>query len=188
MKDKHVKSGISSFNSKDTSLLQLKKLGKWAAEIFAIVGIVAGIAMWQTRDMLDTDGTNTIPNQQLVSLDGSVQPLLKEGRKTLVYFWAPWCNICAVSIGSLQSVDSSQLDIVTIALDYESLESVEQFVQEHGVTATVLLGTAQTRQQFQIKGYPSYYLLNEDAQVVAKSFGFNTGIGIRIKQWLADLR
>lgn len=163
----------------------LKKSGKWTIEIIAIIGIVLGISAWQTRDMLAADGSVALTNPNLVSIEGEVLPLLASDKRTLVYFWAPWCNICSVSIGSLENVDAASLNIVTVAMDYDSLESVEKFVSEHAVESKVLLGNEQLKRQFQILGYPSYYLVDEDAKVVAKSFGLNTSIGIRLKDWLS---
>lgn len=158
---------------------------KWAIEISLFIAILVAITLWQTRDMHATVGSVKIDNTYMVSLKGETHPLLEEGRSTLVYFFAPWCNVCALSINSIESVDTSDIDIVVVALDFDSIEAVQAFVDEHQVTATVLLGTNELKKQFQIKGYPSYYILDESAYVVAKSFGFNTGIGIKLKQWLA---
>ena len=164
-----------------------KKLVKLALELAAIIAIVYGVSAWQARDMLTSDGSHSIDAMQLVSLQGEVESLYQQKRRTLVYFWAPWCSICAVSIGSLDNVNEDDFDIVTIAMDFENLESVQAFVDKHDVQSRVLLGNEQLRQQFSIQGYPSYYLLDENANVVAKSFGLNTSIGIKVKDWVSRL-
>lgn len=190
-------SGITKLSKKNHSLKNIfikklslknltpKKIARFILEIGVIVAIVAGISIWQTRNMLETDGSFSIPPINLVTVEGEVQPLYNPERRTLVYFWAPWCSVCAISIGSLDNVNSEELDIVTIAMDFDSIESVEAFVEKHEVTSKVLLGNEQMRNMFKIHGYPSYYLLDEDAQVVAKSFGLNTAIGIKLKDWLS---
>ncbi|MBE1302097.1 MAG: redoxin domain-containing protein [Alteromonadaceae bacterium] len=165
--------------------LNIVTIRKWAIEITLLIALVVAITLWQTRDMHATDGSVKIENTYMVSLEGATYPLLQDGRNTLVYFFAPWCSICALSIGSLESVDTTDIDIVVVALDYDSIEAVQAFVEEHQVASRVLLGTNELKESFQIKGYPSYYILDESAHVVAKSFGFNTGIGIKLKQWLA---
>lgn len=166
------------------SKFSARKVIKWSGEILLILAVITGIGIWQTRNMLETDGSAAIPDMQLVSMDGKVESLFDSRRHTLVYFWAPWCSVCAISIGSLDSVNNEDLNIVTIAMDFDSIESVEAFVDEHNVSSKVLLGNEQIRQFFRVRGYPSYYLLNKDAKVVAKSFGLNTSIGIKLNHWL----
>lgn len=173
-----------------TSILRqmtAKKLAKSVLELGAIIGIIYGVSAWQAKDMLSSDGSHRIDAMRLVSLQGKVHSLYEPKRRTLVYFWAPWCSICAVSIGSLNNVDEEDFDIVTIAMDFEDLESVQAFVDKHQVQNRVLLGNEQLRQQFKIRGYPSYYLLDENANVVAKSYGLNTAIGIKLKDWASRI-
>ena len=181
-------SSSSSFNKLASSAIarfNLRKATKWSGEIVLILAVVRGISLWQTRNMLETDGSATIPDMQLVSMQGNVESLFDSRGHTLVYFWAPWCSVCAISIGSLDNVDNEDLNIVTIAMDFDSIESVEAFVNEHNVSSKVLLGNEQIRQFFQVQGYPSYYLVNKEAKVVAKSFGLNTSIGIKLNHWLS---
>lgn len=174
---------LTSIKSKITG----KKLLTWSVELVVIVAIVYAVSAWQARNMLESNGSQSIDAMQLVSLQGEVQSLYQTNRRTLVYFWAPWCSICAVSIGSLDNVDEEDFDIVTIAMDFEDLEAVQAFVDKHEVQSLVLLGNEQLRRQFKIQGYPSYYLLDENANVVAKSFGLNTSIGIKVKNWVSRM-
>lgn len=150
-----------------------------------MVSIVLAVSAWQTRNMLATDGSEELANVNLVTMQGDVTPMLKPGQRTLIYFWAPWCSVCAISIGSLDNVNEEALTIVTVAMDFDSIGAVEQFVSDHEVSSTVLLGNEELRHMFKLQGYPSYYLVNEDAKVVAKSVGLNTSIGIRLKDWLS---
>lgn len=144
------------------------------------------VSALRSHGMLSSDGSVTVESSNLVTLDGRVQPLLKGEKRTLVYFFAPWCSVCAVSIGSIDGIESEELEVVAVALDYAAIEDVEQFVARHDVNASVLLGNNNLKRQFKIKGYPSYYLINEESEVVARSFGFNTSTGIKVKNWLAD--
>ncbi|XOV77516.1 MAG: TlpA family protein disulfide reductase [Aestuariibacter sp.] len=157
---------------------------KYAIQVLLFVAVFMIVDGYQTRGMLGPE--NDIPQlqQALVSLEGDVHPLVQPDRRTLVYFFAPWCRICALSIGSLNKLQDPSLDVVAVALDYQNIESVKAFVNEHQLRKLVLLGTQETRQQFKVPGYPSYYLFDEQGNVVAKSFGLNTSFGIKIKDWL----
>ena len=63
--------------------------------------VFLGLLAYQTRDMLATDGQSA-PDLQGITLQGEVYNLadLSE-RPALVYFFAPWCRICAASAGNL---------------------------------------------------------------------------------------
>lgn len=167
------------------SKLNGKRLKKVAFELFVVVLIILAFQMWQSKDMLETDGSVTVEPVTTVSLQGETLTLFDQPQNTLIYFFAPWCRVCAWSIGSLEEIDKSDTNIVVIAMDYESVEAVERFVQEHNVNVPVALGNRAVGQQFSIKGYPSYYLLNENNQVIAKHFGYTTSTQIKLQQWLA---
>jgi thiol-disulfide isomerase/thioredoxin len=159
------------------------KLKGWSKELAIFAVIFFGITAWQTKDMLGTDGSVEVAATVLPSLAGNTMPLTENGKPTLVYFFAPWCNICKLSIGNLEGVNSDKFNIVTVALDYDSIEAVESFAQEQDLTVPVLLGTQDLKQRFKIKGYPSYYLLDENRKVVSKSYGYSSTLGMKLRAW-----
>lgn len=160
---------------------------RWALEALIFLLVIYGISRWQSREMLPSDGSEMVSPMTLVTLEGDTQSLFQPGQRTLVYFWAPWCRVCALSIGSLQNVENDKLRVVTVAMDFDSIEAVTEFVQNHQVTAPVMLGNQQLSKEFQIQGYPSYYLLDEQGSIVAKSIGLNTSIGIKLNDWLSRI-
>lgn len=171
---------ISTLKSK----LNWKTAKKVAYEVVTIAVIVLLFQLWRAKDMLDTDGSVVVDPVTTVSLQGEPITLFDKPQKTLIYFFAPWCRVCSWSIGSLEGIDDAKMNIVVIAMDYETVEEVEQFVQDHNVNVQVALGNRAVGQQFSIKGYPSYYLLNDDNQVVAKHFGYTTSTQIKLQDWL----
>lgn len=154
----------------------------WTRDILLIVGVFVGITTWQARDMLDTDGSVIIQQQNLVSLQGEVLPLLSDEKPNLIYFFAPWCQICALSIGNLDYLNPESVNVVVIALDFGAKEEVQAFVDKHEVHNTVLLGHDALKQQFSVQGYPSYYLVDQNNTVVSSSFGYSTAIGLKLRE------
>jgi thiol-disulfide isomerase/thioredoxin len=155
----------------------------WGKELAIFAVIFFGITAWQTKDMLGTDGSVEAAAAVLPSLSGDTRSLTESGKPTLVYFFAPWCNICKLSIGNLEGLDNDKFNIVTVALDYDSIEAVQAFAQEQELSMPVLLGTNDLKQEFKIKGYPSYYLLDKDRKVVSKSYGYSSTLGIKLRAW-----
>lgn len=149
-----------------------------------MVIVLVGISAWQVKDMLDVDGSVVVDAHRLVSLEGETVNLSEPGKRTLVYFFAPWCSICKVSIGNLDYVQSTDLNVVRVALDYRDSSEVERFVEQNDVNGQVLLGTNFIKENFQIQGYPTYYLLDKDNKVVSRSFGYSTALGLKLKNYL----
>jgi len=165
----------------------MKNLRFWlilTAEISAAVLIFLGLSHWQEREMLDSQ--SAIPVLSAVALDGKTYQIpsasTKTTKKTLLYFFAPWCNICHLSIGNLNilrgQIDESELDIVIVALDWQSKEEVERFITEHELNFPVLLGNTDWQSQYKIQGFPSYYVIDHEGKVLSHSMGYSSSIGM----------
>lgn len=150
----------------------------WLRDLAIFLALAWGILWWQSKDML-TEGVAIAP-MTLVTLSGEVATLEPAAnKKTLIYFFAPWCSICKASIGNLDALDQTSVQIYVVALDYESTNAVQAFVDEVGLSLPVYLGTAETGAQFKIQGYPSYYVLDEGFNIVSRSVGYSTEMGLK---------
>ena len=156
----------------------------WLRDFVIGGAIIALILAWQSRDMLEQDGSITPGNQLLVNLEGHSEPLLSEDKPTLVYFFAPWCQVCHLSIGNLEYIENDNVKIVRVALDYESVEDVSAFAQRHDINSSILLGNQAIRDEFNVTAYPTYYLLDADQRIVGGSKGYSTAAGLKLRAWL----
>ncbi len=150
--------------------------------MLVLCAIIFAVNTWQSRNMLDVDSNVVVKNQLLVGLDGQTSPLIKPDKPTLIYFFAPWCKICSLSIGNLEYLNSDKLNIVRVALDYSNVEEVQDFADKHNISSQILLGHAGLKQQFKIQGYPTYYILDDQQKVLAKSYGYSTALGLKLRQ------
>ena len=66
-----------------------------------------------------------------------------------------------------------------VALDWRSIEEVDQFLSQHKLTMPVLLGTNEVRDNFQISAFPSYYLISRLGEVQSKNIGYSTELGMK---------
>ncbi len=163
----------------------------WATllvEIALIIGIFYGITLWQTRHLLPADGSTPAPLFTLQSLDGKTYHLAdSRGSQTLLYFFAPWCSICHLSIGNLETLsqtnNSEKLTIFIIALSWKTVTEIQDFIKEHKLTIPVLLGTPELTALYHIKGFPTYYVLNSQGNVIARDMGYSSELGLR---WRTD--
>lgn len=147
-----------------------------------------GLLAFQSRNMLSADG-GAAPVLRGVTLAGELYDLDDaSARPALVYFFAPWCRICAASSGNLNRLrrwrDPEDIEVVAVALDWGSTEEVREYVERHDLNVTVVLGDASVSRQWQIQAFPSYYVLDKDHRVVRRDIGYSTQLGLWLRAWL----
>lgn len=170
-------SSTNSSTKKDRTMPTKLLLIMW--HWFLPITILVGIYSWQTRDLLPTG--QTVTSLKLPTLAGYPSELVTQGKPTLLYFFAPWCQICGISIGNLEILNDKTYDIKLVAMDYETENAVHDFVAKHHINAPVFFGNEQIKHYFEINAYPTYYVLNNQAKVVASDRGYSTSIGLWIR-------
>jgi peroxiredoxin len=137
---------------------------------------------WQTRDLLPAGDRLEAPAFELVDVAGRRMDLAAlAGRPTVLYFFAPWCRVCAVSAPQLRWFDrwfGSSARVVLVALDYGSVEEVADYARKHDLAMPVLLGHAETAAAYRIRGYPTYYVLDARGRIASRDFGLSTVVGL----------
>ena len=165
---------------KQKRAVRIRSLLQWAL----LIVLLGGLYQWQTRHMLETG--SQVADITLMSLQGESVHLSAGDRPLLVYFFAPWCHVCALSIGNLESLEPQDVRVLTVAMDYGTVEEVWAFVQEHNLKGPVLLGHQGLKQIFNIPGYPTYYLLDQRNRVISSDMGYSSSLGLRLRQALAQ--
>lgn len=165
------------------------RANSWRALIFDVTAcllVFGAVHSWQTRD-LPVDLPAPATRLPLLA-DGSLrQDAVRPGQVGIVYFFAPWCRVCRVSIGNLDSlVASGALDWgVTIALDFADTGEVADFIADSGVTLPVLLGDGRTLEDWSIYAFPTYYVIDAAGNIDSRSVGYSSWLGMRWRAWLA---
>jgi thiol-disulfide isomerase/thioredoxin len=157
----------------------------------ALFGAVfVAITTWQSRDMLDTGG-EVAPGLRGTTLTGEFYDLGDAGdRPALVYFFAPWCKICAASAGNLDRLrrwrDESELEMVAVALGWDAVEEVRDYVERHELELPVVLGDGEVARNWQIYAFPSYYVLDSEHRIARRDVGYSSQFGLLWRAWLVD--
>lgn len=154
--------------------------------LFAV--IFNGISLYREMSLLPSDNSYNAPQLSLPQLTGEkFDHQTLAGNKTVVYFFAPWCNVCHLSIGNLENFyqdEKGEVNVVAVALSWDSRNEIDEFVKDKELTMPVLLGTDELMQEYQITGFPSYYVLDEQGKIAARSQGYSTEIGLRLRAML----
>ncbi|WP_310733530.1 MULTISPECIES: TlpA disulfide reductase family protein [unclassified Colwellia] len=147
------------------------------------LAIFQALTMFRESDMLSTGEQITPQTVSLETLDDKTIELANFKKTTIIYFFAPWCQICHISISNLQETyeKNQQINVIAIALDYVDKKEVFEFSSQHQLTFPIALGTEQIKHQFKIEGYPSYYVIDDKNTVIAKSMGYSSEIGLFLR-------
>lgn len=152
--------------------------------------VFAAVTAFQTRNMLATD-REAAPDLRGPTLNGDPFDLAaSRGKPVLVYFFAPWCRICAASADNLERlrrlVGEDDLDVVTVALDWKDAEEVRDYVTRHGLQGPVVLADAGVARSWQVYAFPTYYVLDSTLGVARRDMGYSTQLGLLWRVWTID--
>jgi len=158
--------------------------GALAVDVAFLISVFVLISLWQTRNLPDDEYTPPLALNWLD--DMRAESVMVPGQVGVVYFFAPWCFYCRKSIDNLDElVSSGQLAWGrVVALEYESLDEVRDFIKETDVNLPVLLGGPQTTKDWQIRGFPTYFVIDGDGKIVSRSVGYSTKIGLQARVWI----
>lgn len=170
--------------------LNIEKVRSFLLNAGLIAVIFFGVLAFQSRNMLAADG-GVAPELRGTTLSG--QPYALEdvsGKPALVYFFAPWCHICAASSGNLNRLrrwrDASELEMIAVALDWDTAEEVRAYAERHELDITVVLGDANVARNWQIYAFPSYYVLNSEHRITRRDVGYSSQLGLLWRAWVVD--
>lgn len=161
--------------------------------IQAVIFVVAFqlLSFFRETSMLATDtsltehiiANNNVDFDKIPTLMGETVSLNAQGKTTILYFFAPWCQVCHASIGNLQAMfqKNEHIDVIAVALDYTNTQEVMKFTSQHQLTFPIALGNEVIKQSFEISGYPSYYVLNEENVIIGKSMGYSSELGLYLR-------
>ena len=167
--------------------IDMRKVRSFLLNAAFFIAVFFVLLAFQSRNMLAADG-QPAPELKGITLAGVPYDLADvSDRPALVYFFAPWCKICAASSGNLNRLrrwrDPADIEIVAVALDWNLAQEVRDYVQRHDLNVTVVLGSLYVRQHWQIQAYPSYYVLDREHRILRRDIGYSTQLGMWVRAW-----
>ena len=119
---------------------------------------------------------NLAPDFQLQNLDGQTVSLGNlQGKPVLINFWATWCPPCRDEMPYIQEIyeEWSDKGLEVLAINKgESSSTVEEFIQSHTLSFTVLLDTTQdVAQRYNIQYIPTTFFIDKDGIIQDKVIG-----------------
>ncbi len=161
---------------------------KWrsiAIEVLLFVVVVAGIRLWQQRDMV----SGVAPVLQGVTLAGqSWQLPAHPGHPVLVHFWATWCPVCRAEQSSIADLAHGNHDVMTIAMQSGNPQQVVRYMKEQGTSFPVVNDTdGSISNAWGVHAVPASFIIAPDGKISFVEVGYTTGIGLRLRLWWAGV-
>jgi peroxiredoxin len=167
---------MSPFSQK---LLHLAR--RFYKDILILVLLVLGLEWWQSRNLSSGGLPEKLKLHALPLLDGSESMLWQSGKPTLLYVFAPWCGVCNVSASNLNTFLDSDINVISLALSWESKDEVQEFVSTAGLKTPVALGDDNTSVALQIDVFPSYFVIGSDGKILKAWSGYTTTAGLWLR-------
>lgn len=150
------------------------------APLVLVVVVVAALALTSGGD----DGEPTrVPDMALPRLDGGeafeLAGLASAQEPTLLWFWAPWCEVCNGEAGEIEQLASS-LNVVAVG-GRDDAANGPAFVEEHSLdTPTVLFDESMASwEHYAIPGQPAAILLDTEGRERGRWLGaFDTQLAL----------
>lgn len=161
-----------------------KRLQTWGVQLLILILIMLAIEAFLTRDavgMMAPPIDSTTINKQPFSLQQF------KDKPAIVHFWATWCPLCKLEQGMLNNI-AADLPIITVAMQSGTPDEVLNYLEQQGVTYPVVNDPqGLLSSQYGVKAVPASFILDSEGQVRFATHGYTTGLGLRIRLWLAGL-
>lgn len=158
-----------------------KLLKSLLLQVIIVLAFVISLNYFQTRTM--ASGQAVKFELKALTEDAAWVPAGTGNNPSLIYFFAPWCRVCKLSMSNLSELRVRMPDVTiqVVALDYESKEEVLNFVSEVGISVPVYFGHEDVRRAWRINAYPSYYVLDKNSVIKARAVGYSSKYGMMAK-------
>ena len=149
-----------------------------------VLVLILGIRAWQQN------GTASGPAPALAGelLDGKPVALAAfAGRPVLVHFWATWCPICRAEQGSIDAL-ARDVTVITVAMQSGDRDAVIQHLRMETLSFPVLNDPdGVIAALWGVRAVPASFIVDGAGQIRFVEIGYTTGIGLRLRLWLAGL-
>jgi len=178
----------SGSESSDQEVLVKQRPSRWrnyAINALILVVVFTGVRIWQHRGI----PSGAAPALQGITLAGQPYKLpAQPAQPVLVHFWATWCPVCRAEQGSIDGVAQTDPNVITIAMNSGKPEEVARYMQEQGIAFPVLNDpNGNIAGKWGVRAVPASFIIDRDGQIRFVEVGYTTGIGLRIRLWLAGV-
>ena len=107
------------------------------------------------------------------------------GEAVVIHFWATWCPICELEQGMIDRLAKSY-PVMSVAMQSGSAGEVADYLRGQGVDYPVINDPqGLLSAQYGVRAVPASFVVDPHGEVRFVTHGYTSGIGLRIRLWLA---
>jgi peroxiredoxin len=147
-----------------------------------VAAVLVGVHLWSTRAAID----GPVPAFAAELLDGRRVGLEDyRGRPLLVHFWATWCPVCRLEEGTIDALARDH-QVLTVAMQSGNAAEIAAYLDAQGLGFAVHVDEhGEMAAQWGVTGLPTSFVIDGRGRVRHVTAGFTTGLGLRLRLWLA---
>ncbi len=138
------------------------------------VGYVSSVYGMKAEPLLNSQAKDWT----LKDVDGKQVSLSDfKGQNMFIEAWVSSCDHCIESIPKVKQVESEfgdKLKVITVNFDYD-LDETKQAIKDHQIAYKVLIGNSQFDKDYDIRSFPSFYVIDKAGNIVYTNRGAITG-------------
>ena len=159
-----------------------RRLPRWLAQAALLAAVLLGVHLWTTRDAV----SGAAPAFEAELLDGRRFSLADyRGAPLLVHFWATWCPACRFEQGTVESIARDH-QVLTVAMQSGSAAELAKYLAEQDVDFPVHVDEeGEMAARWGVTGLPTSFVIDGRGRIRHVTAGFTTGLGLRLRLWLA---
>lgn len=164
---------------------KLKKRGpRLLLEVVVVLALLLALDMFLTRDAVRGPAP-PLAAQTLTGEHFSLEQLA--GQPAVIHFWASWCPVCELEQGMIHRL-AANYPVVTVAMQSGTAEEVAAYLREQGVDYPVINDPDGILSgDYGVRAVPASFILDGQGKVRFVTRGYTSGIGLRIRLWLAGV-
>ncbi len=161
-----------------------KQLQSWGALFAFALLLMLVVEAVLTRETVGT----MAPPINATTLNGKPFSLQQfNGQPAVVHFWASWCPVCELEQGMVNTL-AREVPMITVAMQSGTPEEVRDYLTQQGVAYPVVNDERSwLSNQYSVKAVPASFILDSEGRVRFATRGYTSGLGLRIRLWLAGL-
>lgn len=166
------------------SWLWSSRWGRRLLELLVFLALFLALRAYLLRGTVD----GPAPRIDAVQLDGRPVSLhALRGKPVLVQFWATWCPICNLELGSIQAL-SHDYTVVTVAMQSGDAQKLRAFMREKGVDFPVVVDEhAVIARRYGVRGVPASFFIGSTGRIRTTEVGYTSEWGMRLRLWLLKI-
>jgi peroxiredoxin len=160
---------------------------KYWKDVVIVILFALSLEWWQSRNMVKGQVPEDL-SEPLPLIEGGMASLWQKDQTTLLYVFAPWCAVCKGSADNLNHLMGGKLNVVSVALSWETQDDIRKFISEAELEIPVLVGNDRIGEGLKVGVYPSYFLIGPGGEIIKAWSGYTTTAGLWLRAMYAFLR